>query len=218
LEIEGKVRRMLKLDEDLADFYRQAAGHPTLGAIVEGGRGRLLRSPTFFEDVVKTICTTNITWSQTKAMVARLVETLGAPYSGNPELRAFPTAQQIADADPAWFNKSIRLGYRNQYVQELAHKIADGGFQLEALDDRAIDPVALRKAIKEIKGVGDYAANTLMMIVGHYGHLAIDSEFRAHVTTRYFAAAESVSDREMAAIYEEWGDWQYLAYWFDHDE
>ncbi len=217
-EIRAKVWHMLKLDEDLSGFYALAEGHATIGSMVRAGRGRLLRSPTLFEDVVKTICTTNITWSQTKAMVARLVDTLGTPYPANPTVRTFPTAQQVADANPVLFDKTIRMGYRNQYVQNLARSIVDDGFQLEALDDRSLEPAALRKALKSIQGVGDYAANTLMMIVGHYGHLAIDSEFRAQVKARYFDGAETISDREMAAVYADWGDWQYLAYWFDQDE
>ncbi len=217
-EIRAKVWHMLKLDEDLSDFYALAEDHATIGPMVRAGRGRLLRSPTLFEDVVKTICTTNITWSQTKTMVARLVDTLGTPYPANLTLRAFPTAQQVADANPVLFDKAIRMGYRNQYVQNLARSIVDDGFQLEALDDRNLEPAALRKALKSIQGVGDYAANTLMMIVGHYGHLAIDSEFRAQVRARYFDGAETVSDREMAAVYADWGDWQYLAYWFDQGE
>ncbi len=87
-EIRDKVCWMLRLDEDLREFYAAVKDHPTVAEKVVGGRGRLLRSPTLFEDVVKTICTTNTTWTQTKAMVARLVNTAGEPYPGNPELRA----------------------------------------------------------------------------------------------------------------------------------
>ncbi len=217
-EIRAKVRHMLKLDEDLSGFYALADNHAAIGPAVRTGRGRLLRSPTLFEDVVKTICTTNITWSQTKAMVVRLVDVLGMPYPADPTMHAFPTVQEIANADPSLFDKQIRMGYRNQYVQNLARSIVDDGFQLEALDNPNLEPAALRKALKGIQGVGDYAANTLMMIVGHYGHLAIDSEFRAQVKARYFDSAETISDQEMAAVYADWGDWQYLAYWFDQDE
>ena len=217
-EIRAKVRHMLKLDEDLSGFYALADESCNDRPNGPDWTRPPARSPTLFEDVVKTICTTNITWSQTKAMVARLVDVLGMPYPADPTLHAFPTVQQIANADPSLFDKQIRMGYRNQYVQNLARSIVDDGFQLEALDDRNLEPAALRKALKGIQGVGDYAANTLMMIVGHYGHLAIDSEFRAQVKARYFDSAETISDREMAAVYADWGDWQYLAYWFDQDE
>ena len=52
------VRHVLRLDEDLSEFYAVAAADPQL-SWVTAGAGRMVRSPTVFEDVVKTICTTN---------------------------------------------------------------------------------------------------------------------------------------------------------------
>jgi len=54
----------------------------------------MLRAPTVFEDVVKTICTTNTAWSGTRKMTSALVENLGvaAPGGGH----TFPTAQAMA--------------------------------------------------------------------------------------------------------------------------
>lgn len=53
-----------------------AGGEPDLAWVVRGA-GRMIRSPTVFEDVVKTICTTNCAWSATIRMVSALVEHLG---------------------------------------------------------------------------------------------------------------------------------------------
>ena len=39
----------------------------------------MIRSPSVFEEVVKTICTTNCTWSATVRMVSSLVQNLGEP-------------------------------------------------------------------------------------------------------------------------------------------
>ncbi len=47
---------MLRLDADLSGFYEVAAQDPDLAWATEGA-GRMVRSPTVFEDVVKTICT-----------------------------------------------------------------------------------------------------------------------------------------------------------------
>lgn len=214
VEIEVKVRWMLKLDEEFTAFYALAAQHEHIGRVVQQGRGRLLRSPTLWEDVVKTIATTNVTWGNTKGMMQRLVEHLGTPFPHNPMLRTFPTPEQVAAADPVFFADAIRMGYRNAYVQGLAQEIVQGERDLEALKSAGLPAHALKKAVKSIKGVGDYAAHTLMMLLGHYSELPIDSELRSHVTRRYFAG-ESRSAKEMAAIYDEWGDWKYLAYWFD---
>lgn len=213
-EIAEKVRWMLKLDEDLAHFYVRAQGNAGIWAQVQSGRGRLLRSPTLWEDVVKTIATTNVTWSNTCSMIERLVTHLGDPFPLVPDLRAFPTPDQVAAADPALFATEIRMGYRNAYVQQLAHEIVSGVRDLEELRRAELPATELKRELKSIKGVGDYAAHTLLMLLGHYGELAIDSELRAFVTGRYFPE-ESPTPKEMAAIYEDWADWKYLAYWFD---
>jgi 3-methyladenine DNA glycosylase/8-oxoguanine DNA glycosylase len=184
-EIVRHVRWMLRLDEDLGEFYALVANHPTLSNTVTGGRGRLLRSPSLFEDVVKTICTTNTTWSQTKQMVARIVSRLGDPLPQNPELRAFPTPAQIAAAGEAVFAADVRLGYRDAYVLQLAREVAEGKRDLEALKTSDLPLKELKRELKTIKGVGDYAAHTLLMILGRYDEVAVDTELRSHVNPRW---------------------------------
>ena len=214
-EITTNVRWMLKLDRDYRAFYALAAQHEHIGRVVGQGRGRLLRSPTLWEDVVKTIATTNVTWGNTKAMIGRLVDMLGDPLPFDPSRRAFPTPAQVAAADPALFADVIRMGYRNAYVQQLAGEIVSGARDLEALRHAALPTAELKKAVKSIKGIGDYAAHTLLMLLGDYSELPIDSEYRSFVLKRYFAG-QTPSEKELAAIYAAWGEWKYLAYWFDH--
>ena len=81
--LEAQIRHMLRLDEDLSPFYVAAAADPTLAWTVAGA-GRMLRSPTVFEDLVKTICTTNCAWSATVRMVSALVGQLGRSAAGRP--------------------------------------------------------------------------------------------------------------------------------------
>ena len=50
------ARQMLRLDADLSPFYEAARDDPDLDWAREGA-GRMLRSPTVFEDVVNTSCT-----------------------------------------------------------------------------------------------------------------------------------------------------------------
>ena len=64
--IERDVRHMLRLDDDLGEFYRSVAVDPDFAWVAHEGAGRLLRSPTVFEDLVKMICTTNCSWALTE--------------------------------------------------------------------------------------------------------------------------------------------------------
>lgn len=213
-EIVAKLRWMLRLDEEFGPFYEAAKADRAFWRAVKAGRGRLLRSPTVFEDVVKTICTTNTTWRQTVNMVDRLVTRLGEPYAPDPNLHAFPTAEQLAAADPEMLRQEVRLGYRSAYILQVAQEVASGERDLEALMNSPRSREEVKKELKSIKGVGEYAASTLLMLLGYYGELALDSEMRAFVTKHYFDG-RAASDREIMGIYDRWGDWKYLAYWFD---
>lgn len=215
-ELRAKVRWMLRLDEGFSEFYRLAEQHGALNARLRPGRGRLLRSPTLFEDVVKTICTTNTTWSQTVGMVQRLVETLGDPFPIDRKRRAFPTPERIARAKVSVLRRDVRLGYRSEYIYRLASELASGRLDLEALRTADAPTSELKQTLKKIKGVGEYAANTLLMVLGRYDELAIDSEMRRFVSRRYFGGSP-VSDAQIRSIYERWGKWKYLAYWFEAD-
>src|SRR5207302_9345561 len=116
--------------------YEAARSDPAL-AWTTAGAGRLLRSPTVFEEVVKTICTTNCTWSATVRMVSALVEHLGEPALGAPRSspygRAFPTAEAMARKDSAFYTETVRAGYRGEYLRALAKSVASGTLDLEAL-------------------------------------------------------------------------------------
>ena len=97
-ELMARARRMLRLDEDLTDFHARCRRSRTLRPVAEVGAGRLLRSPDLWEDVVKGICTTNVTWERTKRMVAALT-TLGPAPDG--ASGAFPTPTEVLEAgDP----------------------------------------------------------------------------------------------------------------------
>jgi 3-methyladenine DNA glycosylase/8-oxoguanine DNA glycosylase len=54
--LAATVAHMFRLDEDLSGFYAVVSTDGEL-AWCATGAGRMLRAPTVFEDVVKTICT-----------------------------------------------------------------------------------------------------------------------------------------------------------------
>lgn len=213
-DIRRAARRMLRLDEDLSEFYRLCSRLNGWSLKVRPGAGRLLRCPRLFEDIVYTLCTTNIAWSGTKRMVERLTTRLGAPFPGQEEWRAFPTAAAIAAAGPDFLKQETGLGYRSDYVWGLAAAVAEARLDLGSFEDPARPTEELYQALRQIKGIGGYAAATVLMLLGRYEHLAIDSELRSFVTKKYFNG-QPPTEAQIKAIYEPWGRWKYLAFWFD---
>jgi 3-methyladenine DNA glycosylase/8-oxoguanine DNA glycosylase len=213
-EVRSAVRRMLRLDEDFSEFYNLCAQTEGWSLRLQPGGGRLLRCPSLFEDIVYTLCTTNITWSGTKRLVERLAGLLGEPFPGREEWRAFPTPAAIAAAGPEFLKEEIRLGYRSAYIWELAAAVAETRLDLSVLEDPAQPTETLLRMLRQIRGVGPYAAATLLMILGRYEYLAIDTELHAHVSQKYFQG-QPATEAQIRALYAPWGKWQYLAYWFD---
>src|SRR4051795_6294882 len=57
-ELVARSRHVLALDEDLSPFYELVRSDPELSWAASGA-GRMVRSASVFEDIVKTVCTTN---------------------------------------------------------------------------------------------------------------------------------------------------------------
>lgn len=212
-EIADSVTWMLGLEQSFEPFYALARQEPRLAQMAARAQGRLLRSATLFEDTVKTILTTNTAWSGTIRMVNALVANCGDPLANDPSRRAFPTPARLADAGEAALRKTGGLGYRAPYVSRLASDIVAGALDLEAL--RAVDmpTVELRERLLAIKGVGNYAAAHMLLILGHYDFVPIDSWALKMVSREWYDGAP-VGRAEVEAAFERWGRWRGLAYWF----
>ena len=199
------VRHMLRLDEDLSRFYALVADDAELAWATQGA-GRMLRSPTVFEDLVKTICTTNCTWAATVRMVTALVEHLG--IGG----RTFPSPAVMAEASDDFYRDVARTGYRGAYLQTIARGVADGTLDLEILDGRSDlpdDEVAAR--LLALPGVGPYAAAHAMMLLGRYQRLILDSWTRP--TYARIAQYKKVKDSTIERRFRRYKDFAGLAFW-----
>jgi N-glycosylase/DNA lyase len=208
--VAAQVRHMLRLDEDLSAFYARAADDGALAWAPDEGAGRMLRSPTVFEDLVKTICTTNCTWSATVRMVTALVEQLGRPAEGAPERRAFPTATAMAEAGEELYRDVARCGYRGAYLRSIATATADGTLDLEALADPALPDDEAAERLLALPGVGPYACAHMMMLVGRYGRLILDSWTRPKYARVY---GRKSADRTIERRFKRYGPYAGLAFW-----
>ena len=206
------ARHVLRLDDDLEPFYLVTAGDPEFAWIGTQGAGRLLRSPTVFEDLVKMICTTNCSWALTLKMVRGLVENLGRETGDGG--RTFPAAQAMASMPLKFFVDEVRAGYRAPYLKELADRVASGELNVEEWLSSELPTRELLKQMKGVKGVGDYAAENLLKLLGRYDGLALDSWTRA----RFFELRNNgrkAKDKKIARYYARFNEWRGLALWCD---
>lgn len=215
-EIIARVKYVLRLGEDLSGFYALAANDPELSWVTKGA-GRMARGSTVFEEVVKTLCTTNCSWSATIRMVSALVEHLGEKAPGAPENgpleRAFPTAQAMAGAGEEFYRDVARAGYRGRYLLTLARSVAGGDLDLESLDadPKELPDDDLYRRLVALPGVGPYAAAHVMMMLGRYSRLVLDSWTRP--TYARLAGREEVADQEIEERFSGYGSYKGLAFW-----
>ncbi|NNF00247.1 MAG: hypothetical protein HKN25_14605 [Pyrinomonadaceae bacterium] len=210
--LRRKIAHVLRFDEDLSGFYEATLKEKSFSWMLKTKSGRLLRSASVFEDLVKTICTTNCSWSLTKNMVSNLVDKLGDTTADG--RKAFPTAAAMAEADEKFYREEVRAGYRAPYFAELAKRVLSGEIDPEEWLTSDLPTSELKKEMKKVKGVGDYAAENLLKLVGRYDGLALDSWLRSEFYRRY-NKEKKCSDKKIERFYGKFGKWQGLAIWFD---
>jgi len=211
-KVTRDARHILRLDDDLQSFYLATGAHPDFGWIATQGAGRMLRSPTVFEDLVKMICTTNCSWALTVKMVTGLVENLGR--ESDDKRRSFPSPEAMAAMPLKFFVDEVRSGYRAPYLKELAERVTSGELNVEEWLTSPLPTAELTKQIKGVKGAGNYAAENLLKLLGRYDGLALDSWTRA----RFYQIRNSgrkANDKKIARYYARFNEWRGLALWCD---
>ena len=179
----------------------------------------MVRSPTVFEDVVKTICTTNTSWGGTTRMVNALVEHLGEKAPGAPPTgpygRAFPTPKAMAAAPDRFYKKVAGTGYRGPYLRTLAKDVASGRVDLESLAQRSREELPdddVAAQLQALPGVGLYAAAHIMLMLGRYDRLILDSWTRP-TYARLLGKKRPIGDRTIERRFSRYGRYAGLAFW-----
>jgi 3-methyladenine DNA glycosylase/8-oxoguanine DNA glycosylase len=201
--VRRQVRRMLSLDQDLTAFHEICETDSLLGFVSQTRAGRMLRSPTLFEDVIKTVCTTNCAWPNTRRMCERLCEIGG----GN-----FPRPRDVLRYGEKRLVRKVPLGYRIRTVMTVARLVEQGRLPLDELAEAGKFDEA-SEILKNIWGIGPYARAHILMLLGDYSRIPVDCEVLNYLRTVHFAGRK-VSQAEAVAPYERFGRFSFLAFKF----
>lgn len=198
------IGRMLRLDKDLRRLHRK------LPATKRRGYGRLFRSATVFEDMVKTITSCNVGWPSTVRMNGLLVDRVGEG--------AFPSPERLARWTPARLQKVCRVGYRAKRIIGLARNFASGKLDPAWLESPERSTDELREALLALDGFGPYAAANVLQLLDHDDELPIDTEtYRLYCKRREIErpANPLTLHPHIVAHYEPYRPHRFLAYWFE---
>ncbi|CAJ1360739.1 unnamed protein product [Effrenium voratum] len=204
-ELHRQVVRMLRLrpsDEITAQTFAQ--GNPDL-AKRSAGVGRLFRSPSVFEDIVKTFTLCNCGWTRTIAMNEKLCLHFG-------EHGAFPTPADLAAVTPTRLKKACGVGYRAERIIKLARCMRDGG--LEQLSNPELTVEDARQSCAGIFGLGPFGVANALQLLGHYEDIPADSETTRHLQQ---ARGKRCTNQNVSSVaqkvYGDFAPFQFLRYW-----
>jgi 3-methyladenine DNA glycosylase/8-oxoguanine DNA glycosylase len=206
------VESMLRLHEPFDAFYRLTGRELGLRWIRRAKAGRMLRAGSFFEDLIKVVCTTNCSWALTTAMVRNLCRMLGTETPGGS--MTFPSPESIAGQSESFIRKEIRAGYRAPYLLELSRAAAEGSLDGERFRSGDVPTDEVYRELTALKGIGPYAAESLLKLIGRYDHLALDSWTRKQYYELYHKGRK-VTDRTIAGRYAKYGEWAGLVFWLE---
>ncbi|KAL0295764.1 UNVERIFIED_CONTAM: hypothetical protein Sangu_2506600 [Sesamum angustifolium] len=127
--------------------------------------------------------------------------------------RNFPSPNEIACLDEETLNGHCNLGYRASIILDVARNIENGSLNLGDLSDG--DASWVRQRLLKIKGFGPFTAANIMMCLGFYQNIPVDTETIKHLEEVHGKTGLSTKTQTqvIAEIYDKYDPFQCLAYW-----
>lgn len=191
------VKRWLSTDWDPGPAITVALqNNPPVADFIEDGGGRILRSTTFYEDFVKTVCTIQIAWSGTVRMVSDLVDEVGGGV--------FPTPTQILDFGETRLREKVKLGFRSRTLYQATDRMLASS--LIDVQGNGAESIAYEEMVA-LYGIGPYAASHLMVLLNDFRRIPIDSEVRSYCREKL-----GIETDQIEPLFARWGDYKFLGY------
>lgn len=206
-ELKAIAGHMLSLDFPLEEFQAlcKQKKATALLRLAKQGWGRMLRSPAFWEDAVKTLCTTNASWGYTEKMCRNLCEQLGETTPSG--MKTLPTPGRVLKAGERFLKEKVGMGYRSKSLMLLAKKAGEVPWLLDFTAKP--DAMTAEKEIQSWHGFGMYATRHLLVLMGFHEYLPIDREVGSHLGIRKAGDKGSNLDSDH---FEDWGKFRFTAY------
>ncbi|KAK7333933.1 hypothetical protein VNO80_30714 [Phaseolus coccineus] len=184
----------------------------------EEGFGRIFRSPSIFEDAVKSLLLCYCSWQRTLKMAKSLCELQLQLSRSNRKkqqlVENFPIPKELLEISESNLQKQCGLGMRAGYIMKLAKKVEKNSI-MEKLEKERSRFVHTR--LIEFNGFGPFSVATTLMCMGKYEKVPADSETKRHLKEVY--GIDSSENQPLHKIVEEiygkYTPFQCIAYWFE---
>jgi 3-methyladenine DNA glycosylase/8-oxoguanine DNA glycosylase len=160
------VKRALRTEEDISEFYALARKDDVLKAVVEELYGMHTVSwPELFPALILAVTLQMAPMKRSNQMMELLLENFGEQvrFDGK-ALGYWPSPEKVAALSVDELRAKAKLGYRAQNLVSIAKAMRAGFPTIQQLWEMA--PVETKKKLLNLRGIGEYSAEIIMPSMG----------------------------------------------------
>lgn len=211
-DVTRMVKRALKTEENLADFYKLSKKDDILHSVVEDLYGmHTVGWPELFPALILAVTLQMAPMTRSNQMMKLLIDKFGeqASFDGK-TMHYWPSAETIAASTVEELQEKAKLGYRAANLLAIAKALQEGFPTMDEI--WAMEPEEAKDKLLTLRGIGDYSAELVMPRMGF--PLDVWSAKIFHVL---FFGKEPKKPREaipkLKKVAEErWGTWRGYAF------
>jgi 3-methyladenine DNA glycosylase/8-oxoguanine DNA glycosylase len=165
-DITRMVKRALKTEEDLTEFYELAQKDDVLRDVVKDLYGmHTVGWPELFPALILAVTLQMAPMKRSNQMMELLMENFGdqARFDGK-TIRYWPSPETIANSTEEELKAKAKLGYRAANLVAIATSLKQGFPTMDEL--WAMAPEEAKKKLLALRGIGDYSAELVMPRMG----------------------------------------------------
>jgi DNA-3-methyladenine glycosylase II len=157
------VRRSLGTDADTSPFLAAAAAVPWLDALAQRMLGlKPPRYPSLWEACVNAVTYQQVSIHAASAILRRVIATLGEPIADDDgDLHVFPSAENVAAADPETLRAAGLSTNKVASLRELAEQVVAGALSA-APYERITTPEVIADLVR-YRGIGPWTAAVICL-------------------------------------------------------
>jgi DNA-3-methyladenine glycosylase II len=165
-DITGMLKRALRTEEDLTEFYALAKKDSILKTVVEDLKGmRTAAWPELFSALILAVTLQMAPMTRANQMMNLLINNFGdqASFDGK-TIRYWPSPNKIASSTVDDLMTKAKLGYRAKNLIAIAKKLQQG---FPAMDDLwTMNAEEAKQKLLTLHGIGDYSADIIIPGMG----------------------------------------------------
>ena len=211
-EITRMVKRALKTEEDLTEFYKLSQKDDVLRGVVKDLYGmHTVGWPELFPALILAVTLQMAPMKRSNQMMDLLIANCGDQVClDGRTMQYWPSAETIAASTVEELKTKAKLGYRASNLIAIAEALKQGFPTMDEL--WAMAPEEAKERLLALRGIGDYSAELVMPRMG----FPLDVWSAKIFSVLFFGKAPEKPREAIAALKrvaeERWGEWRGYAF------